>query len=80
MLSDTDRAILDFERTWWQYSGHKEREILDRFGMSGIRYYQRLNALLDNPDAYRHDAMLVKRLRRQRVARQGARNPRRVGL
>lgn len=79
-LSDTDRAILDFERGWWKAKGRKEAAILELFGLSGVRYYQVLVRLMDDPDAYAYDAMLIKRLRRLRVERQRARNPERVGL
>ena len=48
--------------------------------MSATRYYQVLNALLDNPAALEADPMLVKRLRRMRAARQRARSARRLGI
>jgi hypothetical protein len=79
-LSDRDRQILAFERQWWRYAGAKEQAIRDLFDMSATRYYQVLNALLDRPEALRHDPMLVKRLRRMRAARQRARAARRLGL
>jgi Protein of unknown function (DUF3263) len=79
-LSERDRKILDFERQWWRYAGAKEQAIRDLFEMSATRYYQALNALLDRPEALRHDPMLVKRLRRMRAARQRARAARRLGL
>ena len=79
-LSDRDQAILAFERQWWRYAGAKEQAIRDLFDMSGTRYYQVLNALIDRPEALRHDPMLVKRLRRMRAARQRARAARRLGL
>lgn len=79
-LTDQDRAVLDFERTWWKYQGAKEQAIREQLGMSAIRYYQRLHALVDNPAALEHDGLTVGRLRRLRVSRQRARNPRRVGL
>lgn len=79
-LSRRDREILDFERQWWRYAGAKEQAIRDLFDMSGTRYYQLLNALLDRPEAMAHDPMLVKRLRRLRVARQRARSARRLGI
>lgn len=80
MLSDLDRQILDFERTWWKYAGAKEADIKTRFGMTGTRYYQQLNAIIDKPEALQYDAVTVKRLQRQRIAKQRARDPRRVGL
>jgi hypothetical protein len=79
-LSERDQAVLAFERQWWRYAGAKEQAIRDLFDMSGTRYYQVLNALIDRPEALRHDPMLVKRLRRMRAARQRARAARRLGL
>ena len=79
-LSERDRAIFEFERQWWKYAGAKEQAIRDLFDMSATRYYQVLNALLDNPAALEADPMLVKRLRRMRAARQRARSARRLGI
>jgi len=44
------------------------------------RYYQVLNALIDNPAALTADPLLVKRLRRMRTARQRQRSARRLGI
>ena len=79
-LSDRDRRILEFERQWWKYAGAKEQAIRDLFDMSGTRYYQLLNGLIDDPQALAFDPMLVKRLRRMRAARQRARSARRLGI
>ena len=79
-LSDRDRRILEFERQWWKYAGAKEQAIRDLFEMSGTRYYQILNGLIDSPQALAFDPMLVKRLRRMRAARQRARSARRLGI
>lgn len=79
-LSDRDRRILEFERQWWKYAGAKEQAIRDLFDMSGTRYYQLLNGLIDSPDALTVDPMLVKRLRRMRATRQRARSARRLGI
>ncbi|MGR6999753.1 DUF3263 domain-containing protein [Yinghuangia aomiensis] len=73
-LSDRELDILEFERQWWKHAGAKERAVRDRFGCSPTRYYQALNALLDRPEALRHDPVLVQRLRRLREARQRARS------
>lgn len=74
-MTDTDRAILDFERenSWWKYAGSKEAEIRERFGLSSTRYYQRLAQLVRDPEAEAYDAFTVRRLRsivsrRRRVA------------
>ncbi len=68
-LTDEQRAILDFERQWWKYSGAKETAIRERFDMSATRYYQVLNALIDDPAALARDPLLIRRLRRLRDAR-----------
>ncbi len=76
-LSERDREILRFERSWFRHAGAKEAAIRDRFSLSATRYFQILNALLDNPEAMRHDPQVVARLRRIRATRQHARYPRR---
>lgn len=79
-LSERDLEILQFERQWWKYAGAKEAAIKDLFDMSATRYYQVLNALIDNPDALAADPMLIKRLRRLRSQRQRTRHARRLGV
>ncbi|NJP31551.1 DUF3263 domain-containing protein [Micromonospora thermarum] len=74
-LTERERGILDFEQQWWRHAGAKEQAIRDRFGLSATRYYQLLNALLDNPAALAAEPVLVGRLRRLRSSR--ARNRRR---
>ena len=68
-LTERGRAILEFERRWWKHAGAKEQAIRDTFGVSATRYYQLLNALLDDPAALAFDPMLVGRLRRLRASR-----------
>src|SRR5690606_9251368 len=79
-LSQRDAAILDFERTWWQYAGAREQAVRDPFGLPATRDSQALNALIDREDALAHDPLLVRRLRRMRHARQRARSARRLGI
>ena len=78
-LSETEAAILGFERQWWKYAGAKETAIRELFDMSATRYYQVLNQLLDSEAALAADPMLVKRLRRMRSSRQRERSSRRLG-
>jgi hypothetical protein len=68
-LDERQRQILAFERQWWKHAGSKEQGIRDLFGVSSTRYYQMLNALLDDPAALAYDPVLVKRLRRLRATR-----------
>ena len=79
-LTELEREILAFERSWWKQGGSKERAVREEFGMSATRYYQVLNALIDTTAALEEDPMLVRRLRRQRVARQRQRAARRLGV
>lgn len=72
-LSDRDRAILDFERSWWTEAGPKELAIRERFDLSPTRYYQLLNELLEAPEAIEYDPLVVRRLRRLRDRRRRAR-------
>ncbi|MTK00582.1 DUF3263 domain-containing protein [Micromonospora sp. CP22] len=74
-LDEREREMLAFERQWWRHAGAKEQAIRDRFGLSATRYYQLLNALLDNPAALAADPVLVGRLVRLRASR--SRNRRR---
>lgn len=79
-LPERDQQILEFERQWWKFAGAKEQAIREQFDMSATRYYQVLNALIDQPAALAFDPMLVKRLQRMRAARQRARSARRLGI
>lgn len=77
-LTDTETAILAFERLRWRYAGAKESAIRERFEMSATRYYQVLGALIDRPEAWAYDVQLVKRLRGLREARWRQRSGRRL--
>lgn len=72
-LSDRDLAVLALERQGPPPGGTKERVIRERLAMSPTRYYQLLNALLDDPLALRHDPVTVNRLRRVRAERRARR-------
>ena len=73
-LSDRDRAILDFERSWWTNgTGPKERAIREALGLSAARYYAVLNDLLDSSAAMDYDPLVIRRRRRNRDERRRAR-------
>lgn len=63
-MTETDHALLAMERRWWRMAGHKEQAIRDELGLSAVRYYQQLTALIQREDALVHDPVLVNRLRR----------------
>jgi hypothetical protein len=72
-LSSRERAVLGTEQRSWPGPGAKERAIRERLGMSPVRYYQLLNALLDDESALAHDPVTVNRLRRVRDERRARR-------
>lgn len=77
-LSPEYRDVLDFERARYKYAGAKEAAIRDRFDCSSTRYYQVLNAALDEPGALAYDPLLVRRLQRLRAARRVQRSTSRL--
>ncbi|AGJ56443.1 DUF3263 domain-containing protein [Streptomyces sp. NPDC053741] len=72
-LPDQQRAVLALERRSWPGPGAKERAIREELGISPVRYYQLLNALLDDRRALEEDPVTVNRLRRVREARRDRR-------
>jgi hypothetical protein len=79
-LTDLERELLDFERSWWKHPGRKDTEIRERFAMTSTRYCQVLNALIDVPAALEYDPLLVRRLQRLRTARARQRSAARLGF
>lgn len=77
-LTDRERAIVDFERTWWTGDRPKDLAIREQFELSAIRYYVLLNELLDGEDAYEYDPLVVRRLRRLRDRRRRERQENRL--
>ena len=69
VITDRQRAILDFERTWWTLDEPRDRAIRARFQCSVDEYHAELNDMLELPAAAEHDALLVRRLQRQRSRR-----------
>ena len=65
-LSDSDRAILTFEAHAPRAIGSKEEAITTQLGLTPVRYYQKLNLLLDDPSALSEFPQLVRRLQRLR--------------
>lgn len=72
-LSERDRAILDFERSWWTEEGSKLDAIRARLGLSPARYYQLLGGLVASLEAEAYDPLVVRRCRRARAERLRAR-------
>src|SRR5258708_2184887 len=65
-LSAHERALIDFEREWWQLGSRKDVSIRTRFEISASSYYRALHALIDRAEAMDYDSLTVLRLRRRR--------------
>ncbi|BDH03150.1 MULTISPECIES: DUF3263 domain-containing protein [Streptomyces] len=72
-LGSREKAILALERRGFPGPGAKERAIREQLGLAPVRYYQLLNALLDDERALAHDPVTVNRLRRVRETRRSER-------
>jgi len=68
-LTERDKAILDFERSWWSQPGAKSDAIRGRFELSSTRYYELLTEILADPEALQYDPLLARRLKRDRDRR-----------
>jgi hypothetical protein len=62
MLSDEDRAILDFERAAWREPGPKDQAIEMALGLTAARYYERLRQLVSGPASLAYDPLTTKRV------------------
>jgi uncharacterized protein DUF3263 len=64
MLGSSDRAILDFERSWWCQPGAKDKAIEFSLGLTSAAYYDRLRRLIELTSALEYDPLTVKRVHR----------------
>ena len=69
-----DLQIIQLERAWLNRPQHDGRKANAIAGLGETTYYQRLNALLSDPDAWSQDfrVMEVVSRRRERSQRQSA--------
>ncbi|MEU6847688.1 DUF3263 domain-containing protein [Streptomyces sp. NPDC046716] len=68
-LDDRELAVLAFEGRSFTSPGAKERAVREELDMAPVRYFQLLNALLDDPRALAAAPVTVNRLRRVREAK-----------
>jgi hypothetical protein len=73
MLSQRDKMVLDFERSWWMLPGPKDRAIREHLGISAGVYYQTLRRLVELPEAAVYDPLTIRRLRRVKANRSSTR-------
>lgn len=72
-MTERDLAILDLEASRWDTAGGKEQAIRDQLATTPVRYYQRLNQLLELESALALHPLMVNRLRRIRSQRSAIR-------
>jgi len=68
-MNDNDRAILDFAARTYRFPGAQAEAITVELQMRPTRYWQRLNFLLDQPEALAYAPVTVNRYRRLRDTR-----------
>ena len=69
-MDTLSQQILALEQQFFRTAGAKEEQIT-QMGLTPVRYYQLLVALIATPEAMAADPVLVKRL--QRLSRKGRR-------
>ena len=69
VLSSEDQEILEFERVHWGATPNKESAVREHFGLGLARYYQRVYAICQLPEALEYDAVLVRNCHEAAVAR-----------
>jgi hypothetical protein len=68
-MNDNDKQILDFASRRYRYPGAQAEAITVELQMRPTRYWQRLNFLLDQPEALAYAPVTVNRYRRLRDTR-----------
>lgn len=63
MLTPEEADMLALAAEPHRGHGATDREIRRRFGISTVRFYQRLDRLVRRPDAIAHDPITCRRMR-----------------
>ncbi len=71
-LTERDRAMIEFEATWFTIDQDRHDAIRARFACSVEEYNLELNRVIDHPAALEIDPLVVRRLRRHRERRRRA--------
>ncbi|HZD22723.1 MAG TPA: DUF3263 domain-containing protein [Acidimicrobiia bacterium] len=62
MLTEEDRAILDFERSSWREPGPKDQAIEMVLGLTSRDYYERLRVIVIAKAGSSYDPLTAKRV------------------
>ncbi len=68
-LTERERAILEFEQSWWLSDAPKDQAVRERFLLTESEYSDVLDALVTSDAAAQECPLLVRRLLRQRDRR-----------
>jgi hypothetical protein len=68
-LSQRDRAILDFEQSWWESPTPRDQAVREQFQLTESEYAEVLNQLIASETALLVEPLLIRRLRRLRDRR-----------
>ena len=68
-LSQRDRAILDFEQSWWESATPRDQAVREQFQLTESEYADVLNLLIASETALLAEPLLIRRLRRLRDRR-----------
>ena len=68
-LSQRDRAILDFEQSWWESATPRDQAVREQFQLTESEYAEGLNQLVASEAALLAEPLLIRRLRRLRDRR-----------
>jgi len=79
-LTAADRTALELAGATYKYAAVRESHAREQLGLGPVEFWQRVNALLDDPAAEAELPLVVRRLRRMRSARRDARSARRLQM
>lgn len=66
-MTEHEKRILRLAVAPFKYPAARERRAREEFGVSGVRFWQEVNRILDLPEAHAWDPRTVTRLKDQRL-------------
>lgn len=73
MLTDLDRAIIDFAARHYEHAGAERDAVQAELGMSHLRYTMRLRDLVSEPAAWEYRPAVMRRMRERLMTRRRSR-------
>ncbi|MDQ0756129.1 DUF3263 domain-containing protein [Arthrobacter sp. B3I4] len=66
-LTGRDKGLIRLAAAPFKYPAARERQAREEYALSGTRFWQEVNRILDLPDAYAWNPQAVGRLKDQRT-------------